>query len=126
MDKYNTSEEPHKTGLTSKYKEPEMENQDELEMVETRHYAQMKQDLEELEKDERFKRLILDGYMKDKVLDSVSLLGEPSTKVNGDRPNIMEDLVAISNLGYYFKMVKTFGASAEETIANIEGPEVEE
>jgi len=103
-----------------------MENQEELEMIETRHYAAMKEALDRLRENADFKLLITEGYMRDKALDSVSLLAEPATKANGDRPNIMEDLVAISNLEYFFKMVTTFGASAQVTLAEAEGPMVEE
>ena len=102
------------------------QTQEELETIETQHYADMKQALERLEKNPDFKLVILDGYMKDKALDAVSLLAEPAIKAQGQRPDLMEDLVATSNLGYHFKMIKNLGSSAEMDLADAEGPEVEE
>ena len=104
----------------------ENQTQEELETIETQHYVDMKNALEKLEQMPEFKLVILDGYMKDKALDAVSLLGEPAIKQRGERPDLMEDLVSISNLGYHFRMIKNLGASAEMDLADTEGPEVEE
>jgi hypothetical protein len=78
--------------------------------------------LKRLENNEDFKKVILNGYMNEKVLDSVSLLAEPGIKKQNARGDIMEDLVAISNLGYYFKMVKRFGSLALDDRNKDESP----
>jgi hypothetical protein len=80
--------------------------------------------LKRLENNEDFKKVILNGYMSSKALDSVSLLAEPGIKKQNARADIMEDLVAISNLGYFFKMVKHFGELALDDRNSDEAPEI--
>ena len=53
-----------------------------------------------------FQLVILDGYLKDGVLDSVSLLAVPQIKKEGRRTDVMEDLIAASNLSYFFQMTE--------------------
>jgi hypothetical protein len=88
----------------------------ELETADAQYWVELSESLIRLEDNEDFKKLILSGYIKDKALDSVSLLAVPAMKRAGERPDIMEDLIAISNLQYYFKMVKNFGAMAKEDL----------
>lgn len=104
----------------------ENQTQEELETIETQHYVDMKQALERMEKTADFQLVIANGYMKDKALDAVSLLAVPAIKQQGQRPDIMEDLVSISNLKYHFAMIKNLGASAEMDLADAEAPDVEE
>lgn len=68
--------------------------------------------LQRLMDNKDFKTLILEGYLESKALDSVSLLGRPDIKKRNERGDVIEDLVAISNLQYYFYMVKDLGESA--------------
>lgn len=63
--------------------------------------------LQRLERNEDFKTLILDHYLNQSILNSVSLLGVPQIRDKGIRPNIMEDLVSASNLQYFFQMVRS-------------------
>ena len=84
----------------------------ELETAELSQYVKLGEALDRLESNKDFQTLILNGYMRDNVLDSVSLLGHETIKKQGQRPEIMEDLVAASNLGEYFRMVKNFHAGA--------------
>ena len=101
-----------------------MNNQEEeLMSVDATYYVELANRLERLEDNEDFKALILDGYMRDKALDSVSLLANPAVKRGGERPDIMEDLVAISNLQYYFNMIKNLGTIAEDELAEDEEDE---
>ncbi|NOQ48195.1 MAG: hypothetical protein GQ576_03515 [Methanococcoides sp.] len=58
-----------------------------------------------LRKNPDFQLVIENGYLRDKVLASFSLLAVPQIKKEGHRPDIMEDLVAGSNLKYYFAMI---------------------
>lgn len=68
--------------------------------------------LQRLEQNEDFKILILDGYLKTNALDSVSLLARPDIKKRNERGDVMEDLISVSNLRYYFDMVTRLGQSA--------------
>ncbi len=72
---------------------------------ETDHAIKMGEALKRLRENKDFKDLILDGYLRDKVLASVSLLAVPQIKSQGRRPDIMEDMVAASNLQFFFQMV---------------------
>ena len=85
-----------------------MSNNEEILSVEqeTEHAIKMGQFLNTLKDREDFRTLIIEGYLKDKVLASVSLLAVPQIKSQGLRPDIMEDLVAASNLSYFLQMVE--------------------
>lgn len=91
------------------------QNQAELELTaeelkEYNYYVGMKQALERLENNPDFQKVILDGYFKDKAVNGVSMLASGYIKKNGLRPDIMESLVAISQLQDYFITVKQLGA----------------
>jgi hypothetical protein len=51
-----------------------------------------------------FQEVILEGYLKQKVLDSVSLLAEPS--MDKYKSKILEDIVSASGLGYYLNSIE--------------------
>lgn len=100
-----------------------MSNQDITDVVESAEldqYVQLGEALEWLENTKQFQTLILNGYMRDKVLESVSLLGHHDIKKQGLRPEVMEDLVAASNLGEYFRMVKNFHAGAVQDLDTLD------
>jgi len=84
----------------------EEQDQVELETIETEHHITMGEDLAWLKNNSQFQRVITNGYLKDKALDSVSMLADPGVIRRGERSAIMEDLVAGSNLGYFFMMVE--------------------
>ena len=91
------------------------QNQAELELTaeelkEYNYYVGMKQALERLENNPDFQKVILDGYFKDKAVNGVSMLASGYIKKNGLRADIMESLVAISQLQDYFITVKQLGA----------------
>lgn len=88
----------------------------ELATVELNEAINLGEAYERLSKNPDFKKVIIDGYMRQKALDSVSLLGDPHLKQQGRRPDIMEDLVSISNLGYYFKMISMFYEAAKQDL----------
>ena len=89
-------------------------SEQELESIETVYWADMAQALERLEKNEDFKKVILDGYFKDKAINGVSLLATDYVKKGGFRGDIMEALVAVSQLQDYFKTIKSMGFAPEE------------
>jgi hypothetical protein len=85
----------------------------ELLMVENNYWMDMNMALERLESNEDFKKVILDGYFKDKAVNGVSLLATDYVKRGGFRGDIMEALVAISQLQDYFITIKNKGAAPE-------------
>lgn len=105
-----------------------MSNQDavELEGIDQNHHLEMGEALLRLEKNPDFKKVILDGYLSEKVQASVSLLAVPQIKQQGQRPDVMEDLVAASNLQYWFHTVKQFYEGAKNpTLSDEEEAELE-
>ncbi len=85
-----------------------MSNQEqiELETIDTTHHLLMGEALERLQKNPDFIMIISEGYLRSKVLASVSLLGVPQEKDR--RGGVLEDLVSASNLQYFFSMIKSF------------------
>ena len=77
--------------------------QDVLETIDISHALEMGEALNRLRKNEDFVKVIEEGYLKENVLASWSLLGVP--QMQGNRGGIMEDLVAAANLKYFFAMV---------------------
>jgi hypothetical protein len=90
------------------------ETEEQLFEIENQYWMNMNSDLESLEKDERFQRLILQGYFKDKAVDGVSLLARDDIVDNGRRSSVMEDLIAVSSLQDHFIMIKNLGAIPPE------------
>ena len=82
---------------------------DQLLEVENNYWVEMKQSLDALKNNKDFKRVILDGYFKDKAVNGVSLLATDYTRQSGARPLIMEALVAISQLEDYFGTIDNLG-----------------
>lgn len=69
-----------------------------------------------LERNPDFKLLILDGYFRDKAVDGVSLLANEGIKRQGLRSDVMEQLVAISNLQDFFITVRNLGGNAKAAL----------
>lgn len=88
----------------------------ELETVDQDHHLAMGEALNRLRNNPDFKAVILDGYCKDKALASVSLLGVPQISEQGRRPGVMEDLVSISNLQYFFMQIDNFYEGAKDPV----------
>lgn len=105
-----------------------MNNQDEqleLEQVEAQYWIEQYNSLIALEKNEDFKKVILEGYFKERALDQVSLLGTDYVKKNGLRAEVMELLVAISTLQDHFAVIKNLGSIAVSDKEEAEGPDVD-
>lgn len=96
-------------------KEADANTEQEILRVENVYWAEMAQALERLEKNEDFKRVILEGYFKDKAINGVSLLATDHVKRGGFRGDIMEQLVAISQLEDYFITIKGLGTAPAES-----------
>ena len=82
------------------------QEQIEFETASLDHAISMGEAWLRLQRNGDFKKVITNGYLKEKVLASVSLLGVPQIKDKGRRPDVMEDLVAASNLAYFFKIIE--------------------
>ena len=99
------------------------QNQAELELTaeelkEYNYWVGMKQALERLENNPDFQKVILDGYFKDKAINGVGMLASGYIKKNGLRPDVMESLVAISQLQDFFITVKQLGTEPEDEDEN--------
>lgn len=77
--------------------------------------------LERLENNPDYKLVIEQGYLQDSVLNSMSLLAVP--QMRQDRPGVMEDLVAASNLKYYLLTLRKFYEGAKNPILSDEEEE---
>lgn len=73
------------------------------------YWKQQYEALERLKANKDFQTVILQGYITNRALDDVSLLGAYSTISAGTRPDIMESLVAISRLQDYFRVITNIG-----------------
>lgn len=97
-----------------------------IETVDAQYWVNQYEALQRLRNNEDFKAVILNGYLKDKALNGVSLLAHPSVKQRNERPNVMEELVAISNLEYHLYMIDQLGSIAKEDAEEAEFGEDEE
>ena len=93
------------------------ENELTAEMLEEyNYYVGQKQALDRLKTNPDFKKVILEGYFKDKAINGVSLLATDYVRRNGLRPEVMESLVAISHLQDYFITIDKMGTTEEDDI----------
>lgn len=82
--------------------------------VENQYWRDMHDALSDLKKDPKFQKVILEGYFKDKAINGVSLLATDYIKQNNLRSDVMEQLVAISNLEDYFATIENLGSIPAE------------
>jgi hypothetical protein len=99
---------------------PEEQRDIELETIEINHHLDMGEALIRLRTNPDFQKVILEGYCKEKALASVSLLGVPQISENGKRAGVMEDLVSISNLQYFFLTIDNFYEGAKNPVLSDE------
>lgn len=84
------------------------------ELAENTYWGELYQSLERLKKNDDFKKVITEGFMKELAERNVSLLADERTKQEGRRPDVIELLVAISHLNYFFFTIENMGAPADE------------
>ena len=89
-------------------------SEEELYRIENDYWVNLAKDLESLEGDKRFQNVIMNGYFKDKAVNGVSMLAADQIVRNGLRPDVMEQLIAISQLQDYFMTIKNLGTVPEE------------
>lgn len=99
-----------------------LQDQDILTISNTSH-AEMKEALLRLHENRDFQKVILQGYFNAKAVDGVSLLATDYIKQNGLRAEVMEQLIAISQLQDYFNTIINLGPS---TIEELEADEDDE
>ena len=104
-----------------------MTNQEELELetVENEQWIGRYEAYQRLLQNKDFQNVIMEGYIRDRSLHGVSMLANEGVKRQGQRPDVMEMLVAVSTLQDYFKMLKNLGAIAKDDLEDATGPEVE-
>ena len=88
----------------------ENKTEDEILTVENEYWKSMSEALERLKQNDDFKKVILEGYFKDRAINGVSLLAMDRIKQMGVRPDIMESLIAISALQDYFITIESMGS----------------
>jgi hypothetical protein len=86
------------------------------------HHLLMGEALMRLRKNSDFKKVITEGYLKGKVMASWSLLAIPQEREN--RIHIMEDLIAQSNLSFFFDLVDNFYEGAKNPVLTDEEQEL--
>jgi hypothetical protein len=96
--------------MDSKMSTPELEQV--LETVDLDQDVVLGEAYARLQKNPDFKLLILDHVIKKRSRDLVTLLAHQATTAQGNRPKVMEDLVAISNLEYELGRIAHFYAVA--------------
>jgi len=108
---------------------------EELVTLDLEHAVVMGEAYKRLQRNGDFKTVITNGFLDEKVKASVSLLAVPQIKDAGQRPNVIEDLIAASNLGYFFQMIEQQYEAAtapilsdeeEEELARLEAEEAAE
>lgn len=90
------------------------QSEQEMLQIENQYWMDMALALERLEKNPDFKMVVLEGYFKDKAINGVSLLATDYIKQNGFRSDVMEQLIAISQLEDYFATIKSLGTAPVE------------
>lgn len=82
--------------------------------VEIQYWKEMKDALDRLENNKDFTKLILEGYFKDFAASQTSMLASDYVRKTGTRPEVMERLIAISNLQDYFITIKNLVGNPED------------
>ena len=86
-----------------------LEEQQLLEVKEHEYWVEMSAQLERLHQNPDFQAVILQGYFKDKAVNSVSMLANDGVINGGHRPSVIEDLVGISSLQDHFVTIRNLG-----------------
>ncbi len=81
---------------------------------------EMGQALNRLRENPDFQLVIQEGYLTKEVMGSVSLLAVPQISEQGKRPGVFEDLIAASNLDYFFRTIESFYQGAVDPILSDE------
>lgn len=89
-----------------------MNNQEDAILeVENKYWTDMYKSLERLHDNPDFKRVILEGYFKDRAINGVSMLANRGVIENNRRGQLMEELVAVSHLQDFFITITNLGSA---------------
>jgi hypothetical protein len=89
--------------------------------IDQEHHLVMGEAWLRLQENPDFKLVILKGYLEQKVLATVSLLGVPQE--HHRRPELCEDLISCSNLQFFFSMIENFYKGAKNPVLSDEEEE---
>lgn len=91
----------------------QVEDEREILTVENNYWVGLAQALERLKANPDFKAVVLEGYFKDRAINGVSMLCSPGSD-GGRRKELLDEMLAISNLTWYFKMIEHMGTTNDE------------
>ena len=98
----------------------------ELEQAELIYTTDMGEALLRLEANPDFKKIIVEGYLDKGVQDSVSLLAVPAIIQRGERPAVIEDLIAASNLKFFLYTMRNSYTDMIEAVREAEEAALED
>ena len=90
-----------------------LENNDNLQEVSNKYWVDQKEAIQALREKPFFKKLILEGFMKDYLFDLAMELINPKTISENSRNVIMEKIVGIAKLQEYFEMAEALTMTEE-------------
>ena len=67
-----------------------------------------------------FKKLMIDGYLKNEAIRLVHLKADPSMSSQANQAAVIRDIDAIGAIDQYFRAIAMMGARAEISIADAE------
>ena len=82
--------------------------------TEIQYMVELNNSLTRLKDNPDFKKLILEGYFKDFAVNQTSMLATDYVRKTGTRPEVMERLVAISNLQDWFITIEQLGTIPQD------------
>lgn len=82
--------------------------------TEIQYMVELNNSLTRLKDNQDFKKLILEGYFKDFAVNQTSMLATDYVRKTGTRPEVMERLVAISNLQDWFITIEQLGTIPQD------------
>jgi len=101
-------------------------NQEQTASKALTYWVEQAEALARLEQNSDFKKVIKEGYFKDKAVSGVSILATDQVKNGGKRTDVMESLIAISTLQDHFQTIYAMGqaikaeADGEEDYEDVE------
>lgn len=72
-----------------------------------------------------FKKVIIDGFLRDEAIRLVYLKADPAMQTPEKQASVLRQIDSIGNLSAYFTTIRTEGMMADKTIADAETDRVE-
>jgi len=85
----------------------------EILTVENNYWVGLKLALDRLRENADFKAVVLEGYFKDRAVNGVSMMCAPTSDGNVKK-DLLDEMMAISKVIWYFKMIDHMGSTSEE------------